>query len=137
MPILMSRSRASAKAAGTRTETMIVNYLATHIDDRIERRRQTGAKDRGDISGLRVHGKRVVVEVKDTARPALGTWIGEAETERTNDDAVAAVVAFKRTGKGRPADQLVLMTLADFCALVTGERPADSVCLVIEGGTGG
>ena len=38
----MSRTRASAKAAGTRFETDVAKYLAEHVDDRIERRAKTG-----------------------------------------------------------------------------------------------
>ena len=121
----MTRNPASARAAGRRTEADAVRYLAQHIDDRIERRRQTGAKDRGDVSGLRVHGQRVVVEVKDCARLELGKWLGEAETERGNDDALAGLVVAKRRGKGHPGDLAVHMTLRDLVALLTGTRPED------------
>lgn len=120
----MTRTRSSAKAAGTRTESAVAAYLNCHVDNRIERRRQTGAKDRGDISGLRTtHGQRIVVEVKDCARVDIGPWLNEAELERGNDDALAAVVVAKRHGKGAPADLLVMMTLADLTALLTGTRP--------------
>ena len=119
----MTRTRASAKAAGTRFETQVAAYLAEHVDDRIERRRQGGAKDRGDISGLRVRGQRVVVECKNTTRAALGPWTNETEVERGNDDALAGVVAHKRHGNGNPGDQFITMTLANFVALLTGERP--------------
>lgn len=120
----MTRTRASAKAAGTRFESLIVAYLAEHVDDRIERRSRNGAKDRGDVSGLRTVGAgRVVVEAKDVARTSLGSWMAEAELERGNDDAVAAVVVHKRHGKGRAADQWVTCTLADLVGLLTGERP--------------
>lgn len=126
----MTRSRASAKAAGTRTETAVATYLATHVDDRVERRRQSGAKDRGDITGLRTpHGRRLVIEVKDCARLDVSGWLREAELERGNDDAIAGCVVAKRHGKGAPADLLVLMTLADLAALLTGHRPTE------EGGT--
>lgn len=119
----MSRSRASAKAAGSRFERQVADYLkGTLDDDRIDRRVKTGAKDRGDIAGVRIHGQRIVIECKDTARIALGTWINEAEVERGNDDALAGVVAHKRHGKGEPADQLVTMTLRDFAALIGGSR---------------
>ncbi|WP_298045710.1 hypothetical protein, partial [uncultured Citricoccus sp.] len=97
-------------------------YLAEHVDDRIERRRLSGSKDRGDVSGLRHMGERVVVEVKNTARLDLAGWAAEAETARGNDDAVAGVVVSKRHGKGQAADQWVHMTLADFVALLTGSR---------------
>ena len=118
----MSRTRASAKAAGTRMETLVADYLAKHIDDRIERRTRNGSKDRGDIGGLRHMGQRVVIEVKDTSRINLAGWASEAETERGNDDAGVAIVAHKRHGKGRPEDQWITMTLGDFVALLNGDR---------------
>ena len=118
-----SRNRASAKKAGTALETQIAAYLAAHVDDRIERRSKGGNKDRGDISGLRHMGQRVVIECKNTARLDLAGWAAEAEIERGNDDAVAGVIISKRHGKGQPGDQRVHMTLRDFVALITGERP--------------
>ena len=118
----MTRTRASAKAAGTRFESLVVAYLATHVDDRIERRRLNGNRDRGDISGLRHMGGRVVVECKDTARINLAGWAAEAEIARGNDDAVAGVIISKRHGKGDAADQWVTMTLRDFVALINGTR---------------
>ena len=117
------RNRASAKKAGTALETQIAAYLAAHVDDRIERRSKGGSKDRGDISGLRHMGQRVVVEVKNTARIDLAGWAAEAELERRNDDAVAGVIISKRHGKGQSGDQWVHMTLRDFVALIAGERP--------------
>ena len=119
----MSRTRASAKAAGTRFETSIAACLAEHLDDRIERRRQTGARDRGDLSGWRYGGQRVVAELKDTSRITLGTWVNEAETERLNDDAGVGLVIAKRRGHGDPLDQCVVMTVRDLVSLLTGERP--------------
>lgn len=119
----MTRTRASAKKAGTAFETAVADYLATHIDDRIERRTRNGGKDRGDIAGLRHMGERVVIECKNTARIDLAGWLAEAEIERGNDDAVAALVVHKRHGKGAPGEQLVTLRLADLVALLTGTRP--------------
>lgn len=119
------RNRRSAKAAGTRMETTVAGYLNKHVDDRIERRRQSGAKDRGDISGLKHMGERVVVEVKDTSRWTPGEWITEAEIERLNDDAAVGLVVAKRRGRAAPGDQFVLMTLRDLVALLTGSRPEE------------
>jgi len=119
----MTRNRKSAKSAGTSFETLVAGYLNEHIDDRIERRRQTGSKDRGDIAGLRHMGGRVVVEVKEYGGRLLpGPWLNEAEVERGNDDATAGIVVAKRRGTTRPGDQIVLMTLRDLVALLTGER---------------
>ncbi len=120
----MTRNRASAKSAGTRFESSIVAYLAEHVDDRIERRRQSGSRDRGDVSGWRYAGQRIVAECKDVTRLSLGTWINEAETERLNDSADVGLVIHKRRGTTDPGDQFVTLTLRDLVALITQERPA-------------
>lgn len=118
------RSRRSAKAAGTRFESLVAGYLAAHLDDdRIERRAKTGGKDRGDITGLRHMGQRIVVEAKDRAAWSPGTWLGEADVERRNDDAGVGIVVAKRHGIGAPGQQVVMMTLADFASLLAGHRP--------------
>ena len=117
----MTRTRASAKAAGSRFESLVAAYLAAHVDDRIERRRLSG-RDRGDIAGFRHMGARVVVECKNVARLSLATWITEAEVERGNDDATAALVIHKRHGRGDAADQYVTLTLGDLVALLNGNR---------------
>jgi hypothetical protein len=120
----MSRSRASAKAAGSRFERLVADYLAANVSEFVDRRVKTGAADKGDVGGVRAHGQRVTVECKDVAKLNLGGWVAEAETERVNDDALAGVVVHKRRGKGQPGDQYVTMTLADLAFLLTGERPA-------------
>lgn len=122
----MTRSRASARAAGTRAERAVADYLRDQLDDdRIDRRVKSGAKDRGDIGGVRAPlGGRVVIEVKDTTITALGEWIRETEAERGNDDAIVGVIVHKRRGKGDPADWYVTATLRDLVALLGGDRPA-------------
>ena len=120
----MSRSRASAKAAGTRFERLIADCFADHVDDRIDRRTKTGNKDKGDIGGLRHMGQRVVLEVKDYGgRLNVGPWLNEADIERGNDDAGVAAVIAKRRGQADPLDQTVLMTVRDLISLLTGQRP--------------
>lgn len=119
----MTRTRASAKAAGTRFERAVADALAHHVDDRIDRRVKTGAKDRGDIGGVRHHGARVVIECKDTTRQDVGGWVLEAERERVNDDALVGVVVAKRRGHADPLDAYVVTTLRDLVALLTGTRP--------------
>ena len=117
------RSRNSAKQAGTSFETLVATFLASEIDDRIERRRLSGANDRGDIAGLRVNGQRVVVECKNYGgRLEASTWLNEAEVERINDAALCGLVVAKRRGTTDPAKQIVLMTLGDFTALLKGRR---------------
>lgn len=122
---VVARNRRSAKSAGTAFERQVAEYLASALDDdRIERRARNGAKDRGDIGGVRCVAGRVVIECKDVRTMALSAWVDEAETERGNDDAAVAAVAHKRSGKGGKSmgEQYVTMTLADFAVLLGGER---------------
>lgn len=119
----MSRTRTSARAAGARFERQIADWLAAHLDDRIDRRVKTGTKDRGDIGGIRHRGERVVLECKDTARTDLAGWIREAHLEARNDDARVGVVVAKRRGTTNPADQWVHMTLADLAWLLGADHP--------------
>jgi len=119
----MTRSRATAKKAGSSFERSIADHLAAVVDDRIDRRVKNGAKDRGDIGGVRHMGGRVVIECKDYGgRLMPGPWTAEAETERGNDDALAGIVIAKRRGTTTPGQQFVLMTVNDLTALLTGER---------------
>jgi hypothetical protein len=119
----MTRSRTSARNAGGHTERAVADYIATTLDDdRIDRRVKRGAKDRGDISGLRAHGQRIVIEVKDCARLDLPGWTGEAHTEAGNDDALTGIVIAKRRGTTNPGKFWVHCTVDDLLALITGQR---------------
>lgn len=120
----MTRNRKSAKNAGAAFESLVAGALAEHVDDRIERRTTNGAKDRGDIAGLRHMGQRVVVECKEyRGEYKVGTWLNEVEVERGNDDAAIGLVVAKVRGKTDPLEQVAFMTVRDLIALLTGERP--------------
>ncbi|WP_134324692.1 hypothetical protein [Cumulibacter soli] len=121
----MSRTRASAKAAGARFERSIADCLAEHVDDRIDRRVKTGSADKGDIASVRSRfNDRIVVETKDYGgRYHVGPWLSEAEIERLNDDARVGLVVAKRRGTTDPLDQVAFMTVRDLIALLTGGRP--------------
>jgi hypothetical protein len=121
--VFVTRNRASAKKAGTQFERDIADCLAHHIDDRIDRRVKTGAKDKGDISGVRHLGNRVAIECKNVAKLNLSGWVNEADIERGNDDAIAGLVIHKRARHGDPLDQYVTTTVRDLIALMTGDRP--------------
>jgi len=122
----MTRSRRSARTLGTRFERQIADYLAAVLeDDRIDRRARTGAKDRGDITGLRIHGQRITAEIKNCSRPALSEWVTEAHREAGNDDALAGIVIHKRHGIGDPGRQYVTMTVDDLVSLITGQPRMD------------
>lgn len=116
----MARNRQSAKAAGAKFERQIADFLRDNLDDRIDRRVKTGAKDCGDIANVRdSHNRRIVIEAKNTTRPNLAGWIKEAHQEAQNDGAHVGVIIHKRHGKANPADQWVTCTLEDLVKLLT------------------
>jgi hypothetical protein len=121
----MSRSRSSAKAAGSSHEKTTADAFAWHLkDDRIERRVTNGAKDRGDIGGVRTRdGQRLVVECKNTATLSLAAWVREAQQEAINDNALAGIVVHKRRGKADPLDQYVTMTMRELLLIGWGVSP--------------
>lgn len=117
----MSRNRNSAKQAGARFERQVADYLAANLDDRIDRRVKTGAKDCGDIANVRdSHNRRICIETKDYGgKLNLPQWTKEAHQEADNDGAHVGLVIAKRRGTTNPADQWVSCTLEDLVKLLT------------------
>lgn len=112
---------------GTDFETAVVGYLRERLGggDAIHRTAQHGANDVGDVWGVFRAGQPVVIECKSYRRNEfMAHWLTEAEDERGNADALAGVVVSKRRGIGERnmGQQLVSMTLADFVALIAGQR---------------
>lgn len=104
---------------GTGFESGVTDYMAAGLgDDRIERRAKTGAKDRGDIAGVRFRGQRVVVECKNCKRMELSEWLKEAEKEAGNDDAGFWAVVHKRKRYGDYGEQYVTMPLKVYVAML-------------------
>lgn len=116
-------SRASRK--GREFETAVARYLR-HVlnDDYIEVRAKNGKNDRGDIAGVKLRGKRVVLECKNCNRDEFPKWIRQAEDECGNDDAEYGIAVFKRDGYGLTnktmGQQYVLMTLETLAAIIAG-----------------
>ncbi len=115
----MTRSRATAKKAGTSWESAIVQALVDHGWPHAERRRLAGAKDRGDIAGI----AGVVIEAKNTARIELAAAVDEARAEAKNDNTGVlglshGVAWIKRKGKSSPLDGYVVMDGATFLTLL-------------------
>lgn len=106
----MSRER----QRGTAWETECVNYLRSRGFYYAERRALSGARDKGDLTGI----PGVVVEAKNEARTDLAGWLREAHTERDNAEAEIGVVWFKRRGKTSAGDGYVLMDGATFAGLL-------------------
>jgi hypothetical protein len=118
------RSRATAKAAGARFERLIADGLAEALEDtRIDRKVKTGSKDKGDIANVRTGPHKIVIECKDRGGQFYAAeWVGEAEAERINDDALAGIVIAKRKGVTDPMQQYVVMTVSELVALIRGDR---------------
>lgn len=89
-----------AKRKGTSWETAVAAYLSNATGLPIERRALSGTNDRGDIQGLAINGKRIVVECKNCKRYELSEWLDEAAREGSNDNAEIYLAAVKRAGKG-------------------------------------
>ena len=119
----MTRSRPSAKAAGTRFERQIADHLDSHLRGRIDRQPRTGAKDKGDIAGVTTpDGRPIAVECKNVTRTQLANWIHEAHIEADNLGAAAGIIIHKRHGRAAPSCQWVTMTVADLTAILTNQE---------------
>lgn len=117
----MSRNRKSAKKAGSSFERLVADYLKTVLGADIDRQVKTGNKDQGDIRGLYVNGKKIVLECKDYGgKHELPQWLLEAETERGNADAEYGAVCWKRRGVSAASKQYLTMELETFAAIIAG-----------------
>lgn len=107
---------ASAKAKGREAENGLVALLNASGWPYAERRRQSGARDRGDITGI----PKVVLEVKSGARINLAGWLKETEVERINDKAIYGALVIKLRGMGgsRAGEWPVLLPLSQFLRLL-------------------
>lgn len=89
----MTRSRKTARQAGTKWETTIVRALVAAGWPYAERRRLAGVQDRGDIAGV----PGVVIEAKNTNRLELAAAVDEALAEAANVDAAVAAMTVSGT----------------------------------------
>lgn len=90
-----------SKSKGTKMETNTVRYLSWALqDERIERMPLHGAKDVGDIAGVRFHGGKVCVECKDTKQPKYAAHWLELLDEMGNADAEYGVLIQHAKGQG-------------------------------------
>jgi len=121
----MVRTNATARKAGSTFERQIADYFAECVDDRIDRAVKRGAKDVGDIAGLRFHGHKIAVECKNTTKVELSKWASEVAAERVNLGALTDMTIHKRRDYTAPGMQWVTITGDDLVALMT-ERTARS-----------
>lgn len=115
----MTRSRATARKAGTSWESEIVRALIAAGWPHAERRRLAGKRDRGDIAGV----AGIVIEAKNTNRLELAAAVDEARQEALNDRTGVlgishGVAWIKRKGKTSAEDGYVVMDGRTFMALL-------------------
>ena len=116
----MSRSRASAKQAGSSFERLIADWFKGQGFPFADRRVKRGNLDTGDIGGVHFGPHQLVFEAKDYGgKLELPSWIKEAKAEASNAGALIGVVVAKRRGTKKPQDQYVILTLEDFTTLIT------------------
>lgn len=110
----MTRSRATAKKAGTSWESAIVDGLIAFGWPYAERRRLSGSADKGDIAGI----PGLVIEAKNTRQMDLAGAVDEALCERDNAGAAHGVAWLKRRGRTSAAGGYVVMDGSTFMALL-------------------
>ena len=110
------------KDKGTRFERQTADYLTMRLGDEIERKPLHGAKDTGDISGLKLRGMRCVVECKDQKHYKWNDYFDEMLTEKANDDAEIGLCVFHKPSVGpkKFGRNIVLMELDDLLAVAVG-----------------
>jgi hypothetical protein len=91
-----------SKQIGTRTETMVVNYLKANGFPDAERRVLHGTADLGDILVC----KGVIAQVKgglaaeNASDARLRQWYADTQEQRSNANATHAFLVVKRSGHG-------------------------------------
>jgi hypothetical protein len=110
------RNRATARAAGTKWESAIVDYLRACIAPHARRKAKAGGKDEGDVTPG--DGWPVVIEAKDVRTRDLTGWVAEAELEAEHSGVPVGVVWSKVTGKTSPGAGLVIMSGEHFVRLL-------------------
>lgn len=114
------------KQKGTAFETRVLDYLRERIGDpegMIHREALRGNADEGDIKGLYIGLKSLILECKNHKQNRLADWMEQARQEAANAGADYGMVVFHRPGKGgkQMGDQYVLMDL-DTLARLAGAQ---------------
>lgn len=103
-----------SKRKGTAGEVAIVATLVEQGWPHAERRALNGAHDKGDVSGI----PGVMIEAKAEKSYDIAGWLKEVAAEKANAGADVGACWFKLRGKTDPMQWGVLMTGAQFVALL-------------------
>lgn len=98
------------------------DFLREHGYLMAERLSLSGAKDRGDITGI---DPKLVIEVKACKSIDLAGWLAETAAEKRNANADIGIVWHKKRGTTNPGDWYVTMTGDDLVQLLLAwtDRP--------------
>lgn len=105
----------SAKAKGRTAENLWVAWLQANGWRYAERRRLTGAFDKGDITGT----PGVTWEIKSQRTYKLPEWMRETEQERLNNNDDVAVLIIKPNGVAKPSEFWCVLTPQVLAHLLT------------------
>jgi hypothetical protein len=111
---------------GATFERLIADHFKEHWPDRaaefIDRQVKVGSRDVGDLANVRLGTRKIAVEIKTVKAMSLGTWVGEAQEEAENLDAIAGIVVHKRVRHGKPGEQYLTMTVDDLINIIHAAR---------------
>lgn len=108
----MARKKMSTvKRDGRETENAFVEYVGRRWNKVIERRRQKGTKDEGDITGW----DNVCVEVKMASGKTINIneWLRQLADEKVNSGSDYGFIAARPRGKPRADDWYAIIPLED------------------------
>lgn len=83
----MARNRRSARTAGSRFERDVGLYLTLNTGTKVYRTAKKGSMDAGDLFGLSIDGKQIVIECKSPGKNSswnLSKWWSETINEKKN-----------------------------------------------------
>lgn len=101
------------KEKGTRWERAVETHFRAEGFPEVTRIRGRGAKDEGDLGGLR----SFAIECKDHARPAWHDFVRQANEEARNAGKPFGVAVVKKR-QAKTEEALVVMDLATFTRLL-------------------
>jgi len=110
------------KQKGTSFESAAAEWLTERLGTEVRRNVLMAQLDQGDLYGVFIDGKPLVIECKNEREYKLSEWMGELEREMENSDTDVGIVLFHRRGIGLPnmGKQYVLTDLETFTRIMRG-----------------
>lgn len=113
----------TASRKGYALEAQVRDYLTAEGLPVVRPQHAGASRDIGDLVGIELGGRPLLIECKNHKAMALAGWVDAARAKAAEDDLAMAVVVHKRVGRGRPEEQYVTMTLGDLVTLLKAANP--------------